>query len=987
MTSFRHPQRSLSRIALFLAAVALLPVLSAAAPGILPRDVSPPSSSDSSFVVGASVTPASAPIGAPFDFYCTVTNTGSVTARFYVDGCPVRYVVDQTYEPIQACILIAREIVLEPGQSITFGPESEPELHFDPHRFPIGPGEHKVVMRVGGVGEAAAAFQVEAPATDLAYAAGRVVRADGSLPRGFVAFLVSPGANVGASYQSPVSPEGYFFFDGVSPGTYLLWVGNDMEVWWYPGVQGPDLATPIQLGAGQYVGGLDVTIPGGPNPGLFTLSGQVFEATTDSLNSNPLAQAMVVALPVQGMAPPDTGVAPGDSTGAGLPNTYPDIGTYFALTNGDGLFTLELPEGSYRLVAGKPGSHRYQYFNHVYHFAEAAQYPVPSRIMAPIMAPRFDLPPLTDNHAVLTGQVLGYNPLADAMPQPLEGATVTAMPVFPRFTTEVLIAHTASDGTFHLEVPAETPYRVVASANGYDSRYFQNAMNYMDATPVDVTPGETTSGIDFSLPETLPGMQKGAIEGLVLRRLSENCTGYDPATGTTQDSCLVPAAGALVRITPAFPTLVAVEYQTYTGEDGRFRIDGLLAQADGYLSYYVSAEMNGMEPAYYPGGVPFSEAQTLPVLPDQTSDAGTIVLGKSVSEQHGFIAGRITDPDQHPLEHALVRVFVDPGNPWGLVARAFSGPDGTFYLDGLPAGASVIVSAEATGYVPLYYPHVYRWKLAEPVAVSAPNTRTAPLQIVLDPAAAGGPFIQAGLVVVEPDSVGSDSGWVDPTPLSARARANGALASRFSRFVPASIAPRIGALTYEIGVRDAFFYVVNALAMGPMERPVAGGSTGDNGAAILRGLPAGQYIAYADRPGFASAYFSDAGGNPVLITLNDTTPAVLAWIALHPQSTGGPPQEAGDAMLHNLTNVPNPFGPQTAIRYTLTSSTPVTIQVFDQSGRLVRMIKQNDPQSAGPQEVSWDARDQSGRQVSSGVYFARILAGPDAFARKMVLLP
>ena len=92
-------------------------------------------------------------------------------------------------------------------------------------------------------------------------------------------------------------------------------------------------------------------------------------------------------------------------------------------------------------------------------------------------------------------------------------------------------------------------------------------------------------------------------------------------------------------------------------------------------------------------------------------------------------------------------------------------------------------------------------------------------------------------------------------------------------------------------------------------------------------------------------------------------------------------------MLHNLTNVPNPFGAQTAIRYTLKTSAPVTVQVFDQSGRLVRTIVRSNAQVPGPHEVSWDARDETGRRATNGVYFARILAGSEVFARKMVLLP
>src|SRR5262249_53673881 len=145
------------------------------------------------------------------------------------------------------------------------------------------------------------------------------------------------------------------------------------------------------------------------------LSGQVFETTADSASATPLANAIVMAMPASG-APP----VPGDSSGAGSGGGgYPGPdGRYVAFTDANGVFTLELLEGSYRFIAGKQGSHRYQYFNHVFSFGEAAPYPVPSRQIPP----RFDLPPLGTLKASITGQVLGYNPLADAMPQPLEGA-------------------------------------------------------------------------------------------------------------------------------------------------------------------------------------------------------------------------------------------------------------------------------------------------------------------------------------------------------------------------------------------------------------------------------------------------------------------------------------------------------------------------------------------------------------------------------------
>jgi len=303
-----------------------------------------------------------------------------------------------------------------------------------------------------------------------------------------------------------------------------------------------------------------------------------------------------------------------------------------------------------------------------------------------------------------------------------------------------------------------------------------------------------------------------------------------------------------------------------------------------------------------------------------------------------------------------------------------------------------LVSAEAQGYVPAYFPGVNRWRQAERVVTGGPNVRLAPLHLALAPAASGGPFIQAGMVVVERDSAVSDTGWVEPGPLSARfgetAPGSGPLSRSTLRYDSRTRGTsRYDLLFHDTGVRDAFFYVVNADAMGPTERAVAGSSSGDNGAAILTGLPGGEYIAYADRPGYERAYFQNEHGKPVVITLMGTTPAVLARIELRPLYTGGPDAGAAPGMVTNLINVPNPFHPQTAIRYTLKEPRSVTVQVFDQSGRLVRTLVRDDIQDVGEREVMWDGRNDGGRRVSPGVYFTRIQAGPEALARKMVLLP
>jgi hypothetical protein len=82
---------------------------------------------------------------------------------------------------------------------------------------------------------------------------------------------------------------------------------------------------------------------------------------------------------------------------------------------------------------------------------------------------------------------------------------------------------------------------------------------------------------------------------------------------------------------------------------------------------------------------------------------------------------------------------------------------------------------------------------------------------------------------------------------------------------------------------------------------------------------------------------------------------------------------------------PNPFNPSTEIRYVLPSATRVQIAVYDASGRVVRVLADED-QVKGEHSVHWDGRDTRGGIASSGVYFLRLVAGAETRTQKMVLL-
>ena len=84
-------------------------------------------------------------------------------------------------------------------------------------------------------------------------------------------------------------------------------------------------------------------------------------------------------------------------------------------------------------------------------------------------------------------------------------------------------------------------------------------------------------------------------------------------------------------------------------------------------------------------------------------------------------------------------------------------------------------------------------------------------------------------------------------------------------------------------------------------------------------------------------------------------------------------------------NFPNPFNPRTEIHYQLPRSEQVSIVVFNILGAQVRELI-NRKQSAGYFFVTWDATDENGAHVPSGIYFIRMRAGDYSMIRKMMFI-
>ena len=84
-------------------------------------------------------------------------------------------------------------------------------------------------------------------------------------------------------------------------------------------------------------------------------------------------------------------------------------------------------------------------------------------------------------------------------------------------------------------------------------------------------------------------------------------------------------------------------------------------------------------------------------------------------------------------------------------------------------------------------------------------------------------------------------------------------------------------------------------------------------------------------------------------------------------------------------NYPNPFNPQTTIKYAIPIQTDISLVIYNLMGQeVIRWDEKSVP--AGYYEKSWKGLTYSGIPVASGVYLYRLQAAEFVQTRKMLLL-
>ncbi len=106
----------------------------------------------------------------------------------------------------------------------------------------------------------------------------------------------------------------------------------------------------------------------------------------------------------------------------------------------------------------------------------------------------------------------------------------------------------------------------------------------------------------------------------------------------------------------------------------------------------------------------------------------------------------------------------------------------------------------------------------------------------------------------------------------------------------------------------------------------------------------------------------------------------IAW-----QVTGAG-EEAAEPVARLHPAYPNPFNPNTEIRFDLDRPARVHLAVYDTHGRRVRELYPGTVHEAGEYGITWRGDDESGDPLPSGIYLARLKVGEVSREIKLTLL-
>ncbi len=141
-------------------------------------------------------------------------------------------------------------------------------------------------------------------------------------------------------------------------------------------------------------------------------------------------------------------------------------------------------------------------------------------------------------------------------------------------------------------------------------------------------------------------------------------------------------------------------------------------------------------------------------------------------------------------------------------------------------------------------------------------------------------------------------------------------------------------------------------------------------------VPVGTHTVTASAPGYKRQTIEN-----VVVNLN--LPTTVDFVLEEGTPTDDPQIPVAATALNG--NYPNPFNPETTISYSVKEPGRVALEIYNIKGQLVRNLVDSDHVS-GHYKQLFNARDNRGRRISSGVYLIRMSAPGYQKTSKMILM-
>lgn len=146
-------------------------------------------------------------------------------------------------------------------------------------------------------------------------------------------------------------------------------------------------------------------------------------------------------------------------------------------------------------------------------------------------------------------------------------------------------------------------------------------------------------------------------------------------------------------------------------------------------------------------------------------------------------------------------------------------------------------------------------------------------------------------------------------------------------------------------------------------------------------------------------FYLDSVDPPIEVNQGETWAMIRGMVDYSYEEFGVNPRVPGDLSMNVdadntdvpvavhtiLGNYPNPFNPETTVRFNLGESSRVLIDIYDIRGRKVTSLA-GGVFDSGVHDVVWNGRNDNNAPVSSGIYLVRMRAGDFTGTHRMTLM-